>query len=220
MVQWDRDLPPVWLPQIPSCSSSRSDSNISGCTQSRYGPEKERLYNFLSLDNQNRGAFLCIFLASAFSSGNISLSRNSSIGSIQLSPKLIWWIWSKSFFIGVGMHKSLIIITQGKFCAEEVARIAKESAWVFPLLGICDKSKNSNFACIRLTWPKYSCILVSRASSSPFTGPTTSLESENISTALPPIFWTIVIPISKVSYSASLFVVENSNFKDFSMVIF
>ena len=92
MAWWDRDLPPVWLPQIPLCSSSKSDSDISGCTQSRYGPEKERLYNFLSLDNQNRGVFLRIFSASDFSSGNISLSRNSSIGSIQLGPKLIWWI--------------------------------------------------------------------------------------------------------------------------------
>ena len=47
-----------------------------------------------------------------------------------------------------------------------------------------------------------------------------SLESENISTAFPPILWTIAIPISKASYSASLFVVENPNLKDFSMVIF
>ena len=81
-------FPPVWLPQIPSCSSSRSDSDISRCTQSRYGPENEHLYNLLSLDNQNRGAFLRIFSASSFSSGNISLSRNNSIGSIQLGPKL------------------------------------------------------------------------------------------------------------------------------------
>ena len=118
MAWWDRDLPPVWLPQILSCSSFRSDSDVSGCTQSRYGPEKERLHNFLSLDNQNQGAFLCIFLAFAFSSGNISLSRNSSMGSIQLSPKLTWWIWSKSFLVGVGRNKSLTIITWGKFHAE------------------------------------------------------------------------------------------------------
>ena len=79
----------MWLLQIPSCNSSRIDSDVLGCTQSRYGPENERLYNFLSLDNQNRGAFLHIFSASTFSLGNISLSRNNSIRSIQLGLKLI-----------------------------------------------------------------------------------------------------------------------------------
>ena len=118
------------------------------------------------------------------------------------------------------MHRSSTNITWGKSYAEEVARVAKESAWVFLLLGICDKSKNSNFVCIRLTWPKYSCNLVSRASNSPFTWPTTSLESENISTAFPPIFWTIAIPINKASYSASLFIAENPNLNYFSLVIF
>ena len=151
MAQWDKDLPPVWLPQIPSCSSSRSDSDTSGCTQSRYGPEKKRLYNFLSSDSQNQEAFLRTFSASNFSSSNISLSKNSSIGSTQLGPNLIWWTWNKSLFIGVWVHKSSTSITRGKSCAEEVARVAKESAWVFPLLGICDKSKNSNFVYIRLT---------------------------------------------------------------------
>ena len=136
MARWDKDLPLVWLLQTPSCSSFRSDSNASKCTQSKYCPEKERLYNFLSLDIQNRGAFLYTFSASDFSSSNMSLSRNSNIWSIQLSPNLIWWTWSKSLFIGVGVHKSSTSITRGKSCAEEVARVAKESAWVFPFLGI------------------------------------------------------------------------------------
>ena len=93
--------------------------------------------------------------------------------------------------------------------------VAKESAWVFPFLGIYDKSKDSNFFCIHLTWLKYSCILVSHASNSPFTCPTTSLESENISTVFPPIFWTIVIPVNKVSYFASLFVAEKPTLRIF-----
>ena len=188
MTRWDKDLPPVWLPQTPSCNSFRSDSDASGCTQSSYGLEKERLYSFLSLDIQNRGAFLRTFSASNFSSGNTSLSRNSNIGSIQLGSNLIWWTWRKSLLIGVGVHKSSTSITRGKSYVEEVARVAKESAWVFPFLGIYDKSKNSNFVCIRLAWLKYSYILVSRASNSSFTWPTTSLESENISTVFPPIF--------------------------------
>ena len=86
MAWWDKDLPLVWLPQTPSWSSSRSDSNASWCTQSKYGPEKEHLYNFLSLGIQNWGAFLRTFSASDFSSGNTSLSRNIDIGSIQLGP--------------------------------------------------------------------------------------------------------------------------------------
>ena len=61
MVLWVRDLPLVWLPQIPSCNSSRINSNASGCMHNRYGPEKDRLYNFWSSDSQNRGAFQHIF---------------------------------------------------------------------------------------------------------------------------------------------------------------
>ena len=151
MARWDKDLPPMWLLQTPSCSSSRSDFDASRCTQSKYGPEKERLYNFLSPDIQNQGALLRTFSASDFSSGNTSLLRNINIGSIQLGPNLIWWTWSNSLLIGVGVHKSSTSITWGKSCAEEVARVAKESAWVFPFLGIYNKSKNSNFVCIRLT---------------------------------------------------------------------
>ena len=78
----------------------------------------------------------------------------------------------------VEVHKSSTSITQGKSCAEDVARVAKESAWVFSLLEIYDKSKNSNLVCIHLTWLIYSCILRSRAFISPFTWPITSLESE------------------------------------------
>ena len=141
MARWDKDLSPVWLPQIPSCSSSRINSDISRCTQSRYGPKKKRLYNFLSLDSQNQGAFLRTFSASDFSLGNMSFSRNSNIGSIQLDPTLIWWAWSGFLFIRVGVYRSLTSITRGKSCAEEVARVARESAWIFPLLGICDKLK-------------------------------------------------------------------------------
>ena len=113
MARCDRDLPPVWLPQMPSCSSSRSDSDISGCTQSRYGPEKDHLYNFLSLDNQNWGAFLRIFSASIFFLGKVSLSRNFNMGSIQLGARLTWWTWRTSFSGEVGVCKSSTIITRG-----------------------------------------------------------------------------------------------------------
>ena len=98
--------------------------------------------------------------------------------------------------------------------------MANESAWVFPLLETCDKLKRSKPDCSRLTWLKYSCILASLASNSPFTWPTTNLESENISTTFPPIFYTMAISCNNASYSASLLVAENPSLKDFSMIVF
>ena len=84
---------------------------------------------------------------------------------------------------------------------------------MFPFLKTCDRLKRSKSNCKRLTWLKYSCILASLASNSPFTWPTTNLESENISTAFPPIFCTMTIPCSKASYSASFFVAENPSLR-------
>ena len=144
---WDKNLPPVWIPQIPSCNSLRSSFDASGCMHRKYGPLKECLYNFWSLDSQNWWVFLRTLSAFDFSSGKISSLRNSTMEFIQLGPTLIWWIWTTPFFTLVGLHKSLTRITRGKFCIEEVARVAKESACVFPLLGTCNKLKDSNPNC-------------------------------------------------------------------------
>ena len=119
----------------------------------------------------------------------------------------------------VGLHKSSTRITRGKLCTEEVASVARESAYVFQFLGICTKLKDPNPNCKCLTWFKYSCILRSLASSSPYTWLTTNLESENISTAFPPIFWTMIIPTNRASYLASLLVAEKPNLKDFLIMI-
>ena len=86
---WDKDLPPVWLSQIPLCNSSKSSFDASWCTHSRYGPEKERLYNFWSSNSQNRTAFLHTLTTSDLLSSKMSSLRNSTIGSIQLGPTLI-----------------------------------------------------------------------------------------------------------------------------------
>ena len=174
---WDKDLSPVWLPQIPSCNSFRSSFDTSGCMHSKYGIEKERLYNFWSSDNQNRRTFLRTLSASDFSLGKISSLRNYTIRSIQLGPTLIWWIRTISPFISVDLHKSLTRMTQGKPYVEEVARVARESACVFPFLRICSKLKDSNLDCKCLTWFKFSCILTSLASNFLFTWPTTNLNS-------------------------------------------
>ena len=99
-------------------------------------------------------------------------------------------------------------------------KVARELAYMFPLLGICNKLKDSNCDCKFLTWFKYPCILTYLASNFPFTCPMTNLESENISIAFPPIFCTMAIPTNRASYSASMFVVEKSSLNDFSMVIF
>ena len=201
MALWDKDLPPMWLPQIPSCKSSRSNSDASGWMLSRYGPEKERLYNFWSLDSQKRDVFLFTLLASDLSSGKMPSLRNNTIGSIQLSPTLTRWTWTIFLFTSVGLHKFSIRITLGKPYAEEVASVARESACVFSLLGTCSRLKDSNLDSKCLTWLKYLCILLSFASSSPFTWPTNNLEFENIFIAFHPIFWTMDIPSNKASYS-------------------
>ena len=150
----------------------------------------------------------------------MSYLRNSTMRSIQLGPTLTWWTWISFPVSFMGLHKFSIRITLGKLCAEEVASMARESAYVFLLLGMCSRLKDSNSDCKFLTWLKYPCILSSLASSSPFTCPTTSLESENIFAAFPPILWTMDIPSSKASYSDSLFVAEKPNLNDFSMVSF
>ena len=121
-------------------------------------------------------------------SGRTSSLRNNTIESIQLGPTLIWWMWTTFLPTSIGLHKSSIRITRGKLCAEEVASVARKSECVFLLLGICDKLKDSNIDCKCLTWLNYSCILRSLTSNSPWTWPTSSLESEHISIAFPSIF--------------------------------
>ena len=187
MALWAMDLSLVWLPQIPSCNSSKCNFDASGWMQSRYGPENEHLYSFWSLDSQNWGAFLCIFSAFDFSSGKTSLLRNWIIGSIQLDPILTWWTQIIFPLILKGLHRSSMRITWGKFYTEEIASVARESAWVFPLLGMCCRLNDSTFIFRCLIWAKYPCILSSLASNLPFTWPMTSLEFENILADFPPI---------------------------------
>ena len=82
------------------------------------------------------------------------------------------------------------------------------------------QAERLNPDCKCLTWFKYSCILTSLASNSPWTWPTINLEFENISTTFPPIFCTMVIPANRALYSTSLFMVEKLSLKDFSIVTF
>ena len=220
MALWARDLPPVWFPQIPSCNSSRSNFDVSGCMHSRYGPEKDRLYNFWSSDSQNWGAFQRIFSASDLSYGTTSLLRNWMMGSIQLGPTRTWLMQIIFPFSPGNSPRSSTRIIRGQFWADEVANVSRESAWVFSPLGMCCKLNDSNFFCKCLIRVKYPCILSSLASNLPFTWPTTSLESENIVADFPPILWTIDIPSSNASYSASLFVVENPSLSNFSTTSF
>ena len=142
------------------------------------------------------------------------------MGPIQLGPILTWWTPIIFPLIPDGLHRSSMKITRGKFCVEEVACVARKSAWVFPLLGKCCRLNDSNFSCRCLIWAKYPCILSFLASNSPFTWPTTSLESESIVADFPPILWTINIPSNNALYSASLFVVEKPSLNDFSMMSF
>ena len=167
MALWAMDLPPVWLPQIPSCNSSRSNSDASGCMHCRYGPEQDRLYSFWSSDSQNRGAFLFIFSTSDLSFGKTSLLRNWIMGSIQLGPILTCGMQIIFPLSPEGLPRFSMRITRGKFWAKEVASMAKESACVFPLLGMCCRLNDSNFSCRCLIQEKYSWILSSLASNCP-----------------------------------------------------
>ena len=111
-------------------------------------------------------------------------------------------------------------MNRGKLWPDEVASVAKESAWVFPFLGMCSKLKESKLDHRHLALSRYSCILLSLNSNSPFTWPTINLESKNMFIAFPPSFWTMDIPSSRASYSTSLFVAEKSSLSDFLIVIF
>ena len=133
-------------------------------------------------------AFLRTLSASTLSSGRVSSFKNCIMESIQLGHALIWWTWDVSLLVSVGLYKSSTRITRGKSCTEEVASIAKESACALPFMGISSKLKESNFDCRHLTWLRYPCILSSFASNSPFTRPTTSLESKKTFTDFPPFF--------------------------------
>ena len=140
------------------------------------------------------------------------------MGSIQLGPTLTSWARTMSFTTSLALLRCSTRIIQGSFPAEEVASVANESTWVLPLLEMCDKLNRSKLGRRCLNWLRYSCILTSLASISPLTWPITSLESENISTTFPPIFYTMAIPCNKASYSVSLFIAENPSLRDFSMV--
>ena len=91
------------------------------------------------------------------------------MGSIQLGPTLTSWAQIVSFVILLALLRCSTRITQGSFPVEEVISVANESAWVLPLLEMCDKLNRSKLGRKRLTWLRYSCILTSLASISPFT---------------------------------------------------
>ena len=85
---------------------------------------------------------------------------------------------------------------------------------------MCCRLNDSNFFYKYLIRVKYHYILSSLTSNSPFTWPTTSLESENIVADFLPILWTIDIHSSNASYSASLFVAEKPSLNDFQRWVF
>ena len=164
---WDKDLPLVWLPHSLHVTPLGVALMPQGVCITNTA--QKNLYNFWSSDSQNQGAILHTLLAFDFFSSKIFSLRNSTMESIQVGPTLIWWIWTISLFISVSLHKSSTRMTWGKPYAEEVARVARESACMFPLLELCNKLKDLNPDCRCLTRFKYSCILPSLAFNSPFT---------------------------------------------------
>ena len=164
---WNKDLPPMWLPQIPSCNSSRSSSNALGCIHSKCGPKKEHLYNFWSSDSQNQGSFRRTLSPSDFSLGKISSLRKKNYG-VHLARSHPNLMDMDHLILHLNsLHRFSTRITRGRLYAEKVASGARESAWVFPLLGMFCKLKESKPNCKCLTWLKYFYILMSLASNSP-----------------------------------------------------
>ena len=68
------------------------------------------------------------------------------MGSILLGPILTWGKQIIFPLILEGLHRSSMRITRGKFCADDVASVARESARVFPLLGMCCRLNDLNFS--------------------------------------------------------------------------
>ena len=117
------------------------------------------------------------------------------------------------------VDKLSTIIILGKLSPMEVCRVASELAWVFLLLDTWFMVKVPKLACNCFTWPKYHHILWSLASNSPWTCPTTSLESQKTLMDSPSSFLIESKTVMRASYYTSLFVAKKSNLKDFSMVM-
>ena len=100
----------------------------------------------------------------------MSSLRNITMGSIQLGPTLTSWTRTVSSATSFALLRCSTRIIQGSSPAKEVASVANESAWVFPLLEMCDKLNRSKPDRRRLTWLRYSCILASLASNFPSPG--------------------------------------------------
>ena len=65
------------------------------------------------------------------------------MGSIQLGPTLISWTQVVFFTTLLAPPRCSTRIIRGSCPAEEVASVASESAWVLPLLEMCDKLNRS-----------------------------------------------------------------------------
>ena len=73
------------------------------------------------------------------------------MGSIQLGPTLTSWIRTMPFATSLALSRCLTKTIRESPPTEEVASVVNESAWVFPLLEMCDKLNRSKFGCKRLT---------------------------------------------------------------------
>ena len=116
--------------------------------------------------------------------------------SIQLDPTLICWTWAATSFISVGLYKSSTRMTRGRLWVEVDASVARESACVFPLLGMWCRLNDSiltvgtwldlSILASSHPWLPAPCLLNQR----PFLNPKTPLQP------FPPFFepW-ILLPI-------------------------
>lgn len=140
----DKDLPLVWLPEIPSWTSSNSGSTAFEWTQSKYGPKNNFLYNLYSLESQYCGAFLRIFSASNLSMDSAPSFKNEITWSIQLALTCMLFTLIGAQLTQLDATRSLTIMTRGRPCPKELVKVTNELAWQFLLLelALCRKLQN------------------------------------------------------------------------------
>ena len=214
---YDKDLPRIWLPQIPLWSSSSNTSITSGWTHCKYGPEYDCLYSFYYFESQYWSAFLWTFSALILFLGNVPSFRKDTTGSIQLGLTCIIFTLTGNWPYQLDATRSSTLITLSGPSSNEVAKVTNELAWGFLLLRTCfiENTSKLDYSCF--TWLRYHCILWSLAPNPFLTCLVMSLESQNTSTTLPQCFYTVFKPTRRASYSALLFMAGKLNLKDFSM---
>ena len=151
---WTKDLPPVWLPHIPSCNSSNKGSTRDVHTVDMALNEKACTISAPQITN-NEEPFYVSFLPRPPSLDCNPCFKKVTKRSIQLGSTWIPCTPTKGFFTRLELAMSSTITTRGKFDPRDIAIIAKEFAWEFCPLRICFRVKLLKWTQTCLTLTRY-----------------------------------------------------------------